>query len=290
MIHKMNNIKPTNDEITAFLKRAGLGDGPFSIERLKGGYTNDVFRVKTNKQDIILKQFKEPMPGSLFPNLPKDEAAALERLVGLEVAPVLIGFWPNERILLYEFVEGEEWDGDITAVVALLKRKEAADPTGFRKVPTKPADILRQGDQLFQRCQNSKLPTRPHPVEIEPLNKLSLIHTDIGANNLIGSGSALRLIDWQCPAAGDLCEDIYSHLSPAFQILSRRNPLSVAEKGAFFKALKMPAVEARYNRLERFFAWRMLGYCYLRAETYPDPIIQARYRHAAKAELGHWRK
>ena len=30
------------------------------------------------------------------------------------------------------------------------------------------------------------------------------------------------MIDWQCPAAGDPCEDIYSFLSPAFQILSGR--------------------------------------------------------------------
>ena len=63
-------------------------------------------------------------------------------------------------------------------------------------------------------------PTRPVPVTLAPPPRLSLIHADLGASNLIGAGPDLRIIDWQCPAAGDLVEDIYSFLSPGFHILN----------------------------------------------------------------------
>ena len=52
------------------------------------------------------------MTGTLFPNLPEDEAEALRRLAGLKVAPDLVGFWPEESLLAYEFAEGDMWDGD----------------------------------------------------------------------------------------------------------------------------------------------------------------------------------
>ena len=36
---------------------------------------------------MVLKHYLEMMPGTLFPNLPEMEAAALDRLVGHDVAP-----------------------------------------------------------------------------------------------------------------------------------------------------------------------------------------------------------
>ena len=81
------------------------------------------------------------MNGTLFPNLPEDEAEALRRLAGLDVAPDLVGFWPQESLLVYEFVEGEMWHGDMHSVAVLLTRKEAADATGFRSVPLSLPDI-----------------------------------------------------------------------------------------------------------------------------------------------------
>jgi hypothetical protein len=119
---------------------------------------------------------------------------------------------------------------------------------------------------------------------VPPPQKLSLIHTDIGLN-LVGSGSNLRLIDWQCPAIGDICEDIYSFLSPAFQILGERAPLTDAQIRDFWDTLARPDLEERYALLRPAYAWRFAGYCAWRADVLEDAAICARYRRALAEEL-----
>ena len=119
-----------------------------------------------------------------------------------------------------------------------------------------------------------------------PPQKLSLIHTDIGGN-LVGEGSGLRLIDWQCPAIGDICEDIYSFLSPAFQILGERAPLTDAQVRDFWDTLARPDLEERYALLRPAYAWRFAGYCAWRADVLEDAAICARYRRALAEELSY---
>jgi thiamine kinase len=80
-----------------------------------------------------------------------------------------------------------------------------------------------------------------------------LIHTDVGVN-LVGSGGGLRLIDWQCPAVGDICEGIYSFLSPAFQILGERPQLSDEQIKSFWDTLDRPDLARRYSKLRAAFA------------------------------------
>ncbi len=122
--------------------------------------------------------------------------------------------------MIYDYVEGRPWHDGTADVARVLLRKESVDPAGFRPVPWRPVEILAEGDGLFPRC--SAVPAnRPAPPDIPPPDRLSLIHTDLGQGNLIGQGAGLRIVDWQCSAAGDLVEDIYSFLSPAFQILSK---------------------------------------------------------------------
>jgi len=229
---------------------------------------------------------------SLFPNLPEAEAAALQRLSGLGVAPEPFAFWPDDGILVYCYVEGEVWRDDLVGMANLLRRKEAADANGFRAVPITAEGILVEGDTLFARCTSDTLVTafqtgRPSPFTTQTPERLSLIHTDIGATNLIGHGASLRLVDWQCPAIGDLAEDIYSFLSPAFQILNLCEPLSEAARAHFFEALDMPAVKQRYRILEKAFAYRMAAYCCLRYQTVgeSDIAVRDRYIRAANAEL-----
>jgi thiamine kinase len=271
--------------IEEFLRQRGVVSGPCEIKPLKGGYANSLLRVDAGDRRLVVKTFGKPMSGTLFPNLPAEEAAALQRLSGLDVAPELVGFWPEHDLLAYSYVEGEVWNGDIVAVAQLFRRKEVADPKGFRGVPVTPEEILAEGDRLLARCNEIRLPTRPTSIELPPPYRLSLIHTDVGPANLIGSGDGLRLIDWQCPAMGDLCEDIYGFLSGAFHILSERPPLTDAAVAAFFAALNRPDLEDRYRALRPFFAWRMAAYCCLRSETHPEADIRARYREAAQVEL-----
>ena len=276
----------TEAELRSFLAKQGLANDRTEIRTLKGGYLNSVWRVDTPDGCLVAKEFAKPMTGTLFPNLPEDEAEALRRLEGLDVAPELVGFWPDASLLVYEFVEGDMWDGDMASAAHLLLRKEAADPTGFRTVPLTKAEIIAEGGALFARCTSPPDVIPPPKAKVPPPQKLSLIHTDIGVN-LVGEKSGLRLIDWQCPAIGDICEDIYSFLSPAFQILGERAPLTDAQAGDFWDTLARPDLEERYALLRPAYAWRFAGYCAWRSEVLEDAEICARYRRALAEELGY---
>ena len=279
----------TERDLMSFLADVGLIDSQASLRELKGGYLNSVWRVDTGNRKLVAKQFASPMTGTLFPNLPEDEAKALRRLAGLEIAPDLVGFWPDASLLVYDYVAGEMWDGDMASVARLLNRKETADPTGFRDVPVTFEEILAEGDALFSRCKIRPATSRPAPCQLPPLEKRSLIHTDIGVN-LVGEGDGLRLIDWQCPAAGDVCEDIYSFLSPAFNILAERNLLTEEQVRDFWQVLNRPDLMERYANLQAAFAWRFAGYCAWRAEVLEDADVCARYRRAIEVELAYMKE
>ena len=276
----------TEVELWDFLAKQGLAVNGSAFRKLKGGYLNSVWRVDTPDGCLVAKEFAKPMTGTLFPNLPEDEAEALRRLAGLDVAPDLVGFWPDASLLVYDYVEGDMWDGDMASVARLLLRKEAADPAGFRTVPLDPRDIIAEGDALFARCISPPDVIPPPQAKVPPPQRLSLIHTDIGVN-LVGAGSGLRLIDWQCPATGDVCEDIYSFLSPAFQILGMRTPLTDAQVQDFWQAHGRPDLEERYNLLRPAYAWRFAGYCAWRSEVLEEAEICARYRRALGEELSY---
>lgn len=277
----------TEAEVDAFLREKGLWQGPVRVGALKGGYQNEVLQVTTGGTRLVLKRFMPATTGTLFPNLPADEARALDILGPLDVSPRLLGYWPDQALMAYEFVAGGHWDMGAADVARLLLRKEAADPKGFRQVPLEPEGILAEGDALFARCKTSPGAARPKPLALPPPLRLSLIHTDLGASNLIGAGEGLRIIDWQCPAAGDLVEDIYSFLSPAFHVLNLHPGLSTAEEAGFWAALNRPDLQARHVALRPFHAWRFAAYCLWRSETRPEPEVRERYVRAWKAELRH---
>jgi hypothetical protein len=276
----------TETDLNNFLTGVGLINEQACFSKLTGGFHNAVWLVKIGDQQLVAKCFSETMTGTLFPNLPVDEAEALRRLEGLDVAPRLVGFWQEVSLLVYEYVEGNMWNSDMVGVAELLLRKEFADPNGFRTVPLTSEDILIEGDLLFARCDSKAVEFRPKSIAIPKLEKLSLIHTDVGVN-LVGAGSGLRLIDWQCPAIGDICEDIYSFLSPAFQILGGRPPLTYEQISIFWNALDRPDLAHRYDQLRTSFAWRFSGYCAWQAQVLEDPNICSKYRRALTVELAY---
>lgn len=275
------------EQVDGFLRATGLHQGPVRVTALKGGYTNQVLEVETGPARLVLKCFSAATTGTLFPNLPADEARALGLLGPLGVAPQLLGFWPDQSVMAYPYVPGDPWVAGTAEVARLLLAKEAASPEGFRAVPLTPAAILAEGDALFARCTAQPPAPRPAPVDLPAPARLSLLHTDLGPGNLIGQGAGLRIIDWQCPAAGDLVEDIYSFLSPAFQILSQHAPLMPAERVEFWGTLARPDLYRRYLALRPFYAWRMAGYCLWRSETRPEADVRDRYAKALAAETPH---
>lgn len=283
----------TLPQIRAFLAPRLPGLAVQSATPFTGGFWNDVQRLETSEGTMVFKRYLPVLPGSLFPNLPADEALALTRLRGLDVGPDLLAFWPEEPALLYRHVPGPEWTDDWAAAARLLRRQAKADPTGFRKVPVTAEAILAEADRILAACPRSDLTARLQdcrpPPRRSPPAPLSLVHTDPAAANLVGQGAGLRLIDWQCPAVGDLAEDVSVLLSPAFLTLYRR-PLATPEtRRLFLQTLADPPLETRLPALEPAYCWRLAAYCALRMQTTSDPALAIRYRDAALAQARHLR-
>ncbi|MFO0994575.1 MAG: aminoglycoside phosphotransferase family protein [Hyphomicrobiales bacterium] len=272
-----------------------LASKPYAVQRLRGGAWNEVFRITSAESDIVIKRFVTVLEGTLFPNLPDAEARALERLSGLAVAPDPIRFFPETKwgpVLIYRFHEGESWSSNVGLVADLFKRKLPVDAAGFRKVPLDPAGVIAEGDTLFARCNDDHRVSRfrrerPLARPMPALSRRSLIHTDVGPSNLINGPKGLRLIDWQCPAAGDPAEDVFSFLTPAWQILSFRDPHSAADRSAFLRAYNDAAMEERLSILEPAFIYRAASYCCLRYQLLEttDPMWHGLYTRAADASL-----
>ena len=278
----------TLTDVQAFAARHLPGTQVTSARSFTGGFWNEVQHLTTSRGDLVFKRYRPIPPDSLFPNLPQDEALALARLAGLNVAPDLVGFWPAEQVLIYHFIPGPEWRDDVQAAAQLLRRQAMADPTGFRPVPVTAAAILAQGDRdlaacvpdpvirHLKACRPTARPSDPAPT--------SLIHTDPAAANLVGTGAGLRLIDWQCPAAGDLAEDVAVLLSPAFRTLYNRPLITPAQRRLFLDTLADSALERRLPALEPAYGWRLATYCARRMQTTPDPTLARHYQNAALAD------
>ena len=90
---------------------------------------------------------------------------------------------------------------------------------------------------------------------------MCFLHGDPVAGNIVGNPEDWRLIDWQCPAIGDPCEDIALFLSPAMQMAYRGAPLSEGERQRFLATYPDPEITRRYQSLAAFYHWRMAAYC-----------------------------
>ena len=104
---------------------------------------------------------------------------------------------------------------------------------------------------------------------------------------MIAGPGGVRCIDWQCPGMGAAAEDLWSFLSPAFQILYDRRPYGADDVMRFRRVYGNDAVLASLDLLGRFLSYRFAHYCCFRTHQLADvnPAGSDRYRRAAKAEL-----
>lgn len=280
----------------AFLRTNGLlpAGASIRIQRLAGGYQNEVFRALGEGVDWVVKRFRPQSDLTLFPNDAAAEARALQMLGAAGLAPCFVHFAERTDagpVLVYEFYAGAIWlGGDVASIAAMLARLHALPADGFRLAPTAPLTILDEGGRfvavLTDPVRKQDLAAlRPAPVAMPSAARLSLIHTDTGPGNIVSGKEGLRLIDWQCPALGDAAEDIAAFLSPAFQILYDCQPLDAVRREDFLRAYGDAAVVDRFLTLEPFFNWRMAAYCAMRVEQYrtPRPDASAAYQRAYDA-------
>jgi aminoglycoside phosphotransferase (APT) family kinase protein len=263
---------------------AGLGqpaDDP--AVRLSGGYTNEVWRVG----DLVVKRYDRTARPLLFGNDPLAEARALAVLAARRVAPEPVHFDEAGGVVVYRFAPGRPWNGGTPRVARLLAAVHATPAHGFRTLPIDGGALLADGERFLRGARAGEIARRrPPAVRCGPVAR-RLVHRDAGPGNLIDTGDRLVLIDWQAPGAGDPVEDLAAFLSPAFQILYGREPLSEAEEQAFLDAYPAPLVVRRLQRMRPSYDWRMAAYCAWRAEQLDGaaPEASAAYTRATDALL-----
>jgi len=265
---------------------------------LTGGYWNDVFRIIAGDDDLVLKHFGgTTVAWSLFPIMPDSEARALDVLAGHGVAPEPVGFWPAAEghgpVLVYRFVPGAMWQGDTAEAAALLMRIHGVAAQDFRVMPVTPQEVLADADALPRPPGDDAawlrlLAVRPSPGAVPPLERRVLIHADFSVGNMVAGPDGARCIDWQCPGMGDPAEDLWSFLSPAFQILYDREPWAAADVARCKAAYGDAATLARLEAMTPFFSYRFACYCAFRTHQLDgvDAAGSQRYRRAVAAEIG----
>lgn len=280
----------------ALLRAHGVLDPGLAVTAtpLAGGYWNDVMRLEGDGVDWVVKVFADQDGWRLFPILPDDEARALAVLQGSRVAPEPVAYLPrtpeHPAVLVYGWVDGDQWREGTAAVAEMLRRQHAVPAEGFRSVATSSDGILAEGERLLAGADpadaaalRALTPTRP----VQAAARRALIHTDAGSGNVIVGPDGPRLIDWQCPALGDPAEDLFAFLSPAFQVLYGHEPLTAAERAECLGAYGDREVLARLAALEPALAWRFAAYCAMRRVDLADadPDGSARYARALALSL-----
>lgn len=227
--------------------------------RQSGGHSNPVWRVGEGDRDLICKLYQPENHSPLFGNDPDLEAGALVALAGKGIAPRLISRLECDagKSLAYSYLPGPQWCGDVADVARLMSRLHAVPPPDALPRKRSSPDALvaqtreMQPDMMALDLEGD-LPPEPDPV---------LLHGDVVPGNLVETEDGLRLIDWQCPAAGDPCLDIAIFLSPAMQVIYGHRALTDAEISLFLRAYARPEVTLRYQALAPLFHARMAAYC-----------------------------
>ncbi|NOE20620.1 phosphotransferase [Ruegeria atlantica] len=260
-------------DLVDHLHAQGLVNAHPRFATLYGGRTNRVWKVKGRDSDKVLKLYSTALRNPLFRNDAELEAQCLKALGTTGFVPRLraTGQYDEARWVFYDHAPGAPWRQDSAQVGALLRKLHTLPiavqaPAGCNGS----ADLRAHGKRILQGCTSNG---RDKLADLQPSNSVAstqqtcLIHGDPVAGNILVATGGLTLIDWQCPALGDPCEDLALFLSPAMQQLYRGSPLSKKEEDQFLSAYGRPEIVARYEQLRPWYAWRMATYCLWRAEN-----------------------
>lgn len=253
-------------ELVAFWEGRGAVPKGAVWEPLTGGNTNALWRVGMR----VVKRFQPGGETPLFGNDAVAEALALRALTGTGLAPEFVD--ATEGSLVYGLAPGRTWvpaDGVEPVARALARLHAQHIPEGLPEVDLSVAAMS---------YQTRNLRGDPPPVYDAPMSR-AFLHGDATAANVLVHDGAVTFIDWQCPGAGDAAHDLHLFLSPAMQVISGNEPLSLAEIETFLAAYGEGAVTQRYRALAPLYAERMRAYCLWRAAR-----GDAGYAEAARAE------
>ena len=241
--------------------------------KLSGGRSNYTWKLShaDAADTYVVKLYRGPARNPLFPNQPDKEAQLLLALADQGFAPHLAESFNSTLgpCNIYAHLPGNPWQEDCARVGALMRKLHGISPPGgLRPAPDGSAALAEQTRGILERCQDNAALARLGPLgNVPPSNRTCLLHGDIVPGNLILNHTGLHLIDWQCPAVGDPCEDIAIFLSPAMQRLYRGLPLAKEEGAEVFHSYGSDKVMARYQALAPWYHWRMASYCQWQVEN-----------------------
>ncbi|MGB5556739.1 MAG: aminoglycoside phosphotransferase family protein [Paracoccaceae bacterium] len=257
---------------------------------LSGGRTNVIWRVGNGQAALVCKLYAHSAESPLFPNDSEAEALALTALSGTHLAPEMIGRYATSLgpCLLYRYVEGASFSGDITLAAGALKHLHCQlPPAGLRHIEQGPAALRRQGFEILDACTSSVAQTLravcPNVRDIEQ-SETVFLHGDAVPANMIQGPNGTVLIDWQCPALGDPAEDLATFLSPAMQSLYGGRPLTVDEQAGFLSAYGNRYTVRSYRVLRPLFHWRMAAHCLWKSERGAPDYADAMQLELAQLE------
>lgn len=286
---RQSDIQTAQQSLARELAGRGLLPADAAWTALAGGRTNLAWLVEHAGRREVVKLFVARAASPLFPNDPAQEAAALRYLQGRGLAPCLRHSLQARAgaCLIYAYVDGRPWQSGVAEAARLLHRVHAiAAPPELRDAPNGSAALARQTRAILRACRPDtarRIAAKEPRGHVPPSRRRCLLHGDPVPGNMIGRAGRLRLIDWQCPAAGDPCEDLALFLSPAMQIAYRGRALSGPERAGFLAAYPDGAARARFEKLAPWYHWRMLAFCRWRTER-GDPV-SADCADAESAEL-----
>ena len=190
------------------------------------------------RENKVLKVYSNTFHNPLFRNDAILEARCLSAFAEKGLAPRLSAAdtFEDQNWVLYDHAPGRPWRSDPAPVARTLRKlhEQAAQIeaplscNGSRDLAAHGTRIL----SLLPPSERSALNALCPETHVDPIQSRRLIHGDpVAGNLLIHKGHAL-LIDWQCPALGDPCEDLAVFLSPAMQRLYRGQILSDVEETA----------------------------------------------------------
>ena len=262
---------PATDAIRVRAGRLGVRVDPGLWHDLPGGKRNRSWYVPAPVGAVVVKVFRPDQSSAAFPNSAPAEAAALKALRGQKIAPdpVASDLDTDPPMVVYRHIAGATGWPDPQAFGSLLRRLHAMPPPpGLRPAPGASEGLRAEihamlrgvADQDLSRI-GALMPCQP----VAPWPRQVFLHGDPVPGNVIGSDAGPRLIDWQCPAAGDPVHDLAIHLSPGMAQAYGFPLPDASYRDALLNAYADPEITQRYRRLEPFYAGWLAAYCSLRA-------------------------
>lgn len=244
----------------------GLSDHPRDWAVLAGGRTNAVWVQSHPSGRVVCKSYLR-QDSALFSNDPGREARTLRHLEGTGLAPRLIASADAPPAILYHFVDGTTWQGDLEVAARGLRRVHRTLPPEIPKVDHRPSALWASVQGIRSALSS---PPEDCPADLSHLSvapyRPAFLHGDPVPGNMIETQNGVTFIDWQCPCIGDPATDLAVFLSPAMQALYGGRGLCAADRRAFLDSYGEAGITSRYQTLAPLLHWRIALHCLWRAE------------------------